>query len=62
MESFNQEANSKFLGHIMTCYANRRWKDLVQLMIHVQKSAIAKMGSNGKVPSKVKELAERYDI
>lgn len=55
LESFNREANSKFLGHIMTCYANRRWKDLVKLMIHVQKLAISKSRPVHKLSTKLHE-------
>lgn len=44
-ETFNREANAKYLNHIMTCYGNKRWKDLIKLMMHVEKSAFAKSQS-----------------
>lgn len=36
----------------MTCYGNKRWKDLIKLMTHVEKSAFAK--------SQNKDLLERW--
>lgn len=39
-ETFNLQQNAKFLSHIATCFANRRWSDLLRLMTHSQQSAI----------------------
>lgn len=39
-QTFNLQENVKFLSHISTCFANRRWNDLVRLMIHSQQSAL----------------------
>lgn len=47
--SFDRQANSKFLNHIMTCFANRRWKDLLQLMTHVQKQAVSKRSTDASL-------------
>jgi hypothetical protein len=41
-ETFHKESNTKYLNHIMTCYANKRWKDLVKLMMHVEKPAFVR--------------------
>lgn len=41
-QTFDQGSNSKFLNHVMTCFGNRRWADLLKLMSHVQKQAIEK--------------------
>lgn len=39
-ETFNIQENIKFLSHISTCFANRRWSDLLRLMTHSQQSAV----------------------
>lgn len=39
-ETFNLQQNVKFLSHISTCFANRRWSDLLRLMMHSQQSAV----------------------
>ena len=41
-ETFSLSQNAKFLSHIATCYANRRWNDLLRLMNHSQQSALQK--------------------
>lgn len=57
--TFDKEANSKFMNHIMTCFANRRWKDLLKLMIHVQKQALAKQFKQMDVLERWKSLANQ---
>lgn len=39
-QTFNVSQNAKFLSHIATCFANRRWSDLLRLMSHSQQSAV----------------------
>ena len=39
-ETFSLQQNTKFLSHISTCFANRRWSDLLRLMMHSQQSAV----------------------
>lgn len=41
-ETFSIQQNAKFLSHIATCFANRRWNDLLRLMTHSQQSAATK--------------------
>lgn len=41
-QTFSLQQNAKFLAHVSTCFANRRWNDLVLLMIHSQQSALSK--------------------
>lgn len=45
-ETFNLQQNVKFLSHISTCFANRRWGDLLRLMTHSQQSAIQRCNPN----------------
>jgi midasin len=39
-ETFSLQQNAKFLSHVSTCFANRRWGDLLRLMTHSQQSAV----------------------
>lgn len=41
-KTFSLQQNAKFLAHVSACFANRRWNDLVMLMIHSQQSALPK--------------------
>ncbi|XP_066464567.1 midasin isoform X2 [Eleutherodactylus coqui] len=41
--TFSRKQNSAFLGHINTCYKKKRWQDLLKLMQHVLKNAMAKV-------------------
>ncbi len=41
-QTFDEAQNMKFLMHVATCFANRRWNDLMKLMNHSQQSALAK--------------------
>ncbi|KAH7936620.1 hypothetical protein HPB49_001675 [Dermacentor silvarum] len=45
--TFSQTQNAKFLSHITTCFAGRRWRDLFNLMSHTQKSAVSKLSKPG---------------
>ncbi|XP_065288386.1 midasin isoform X3 [Dermacentor albipictus] len=45
--TFSQTQNAKFLSHITTCFAGRRWRDLFDLMSHTQKSAVSKLSKPG---------------
>ncbi|CAG7830512.1 unnamed protein product, partial [Allacma fusca] len=49
---FRGDTNKKFLDHLTTAYANRNWKILVQLMAHVQRSAVLRQ----------EKLNDRMDI
>ncbi|KAG2468109.1 MDN1 protein, partial [Polypterus senegalus] len=41
-QTFSRKQNTTFLGHVNTCFRERRWEDLLKLMEHVSKSAINK--------------------
>uniref|UniRef100_A0A8C0BE41 Midasin n=1 Tax=Buteo japonicus TaxID=224669 RepID=A0A8C0BE41_9AVES len=41
-QTFSRKKNQTFLGHIQTCYRQKRWHDLLKLMQHIHKSAINK--------------------
>lgn len=41
-QTFSRKKNQTFLGHIQTCYRQKRWRDLLKLMQHIHKSAINK--------------------
>ncbi|MEE6475824.1 hypothetical protein FKM82_010868 [Ascaphus truei] len=42
-QTFSRKQNVTFLGHIQTCYRQKRWHDLLKLMQHVLKSAMNKV-------------------
>ena len=57
--TFTKAPNSKFLANLMTCFANRRWKDLLLLMTHVHKAALSRLQSS--IPHKqLLHRLERY--
>ncbi|XP_068087248.1 midasin [Hyperolius riggenbachi] len=42
-QTFSRKQNKTFLGHIQTCYRQKRWEDLLKLMQHVVKNALTKV-------------------
>ncbi|XP_037520220.1 midasin [Rhipicephalus sanguineus] len=54
--TFSQSQNAKFLSHITTCFAGRRWRDLFDLMSHSQKSAVSRLSK----PGSDKDQLERW--
>nr|DBA26506.1 TPA: hypothetical protein GDO54_010752 [Pyxicephalus adspersus] len=42
-QTFSRKQNKTFLGHIQTCYKQKRWQDLLKLMQHVVKNAMTKV-------------------
>ena len=45
-ETFSLSQNAKFLSHISSCFANRRWGDLLRLMTHSQQSAVQRAAAH----------------
>uniref|UniRef100_A0A7N6BG26 Midasin n=1 Tax=Anabas testudineus TaxID=64144 RepID=A0A7N6BG26_ANATE len=41
-QTYSRKQNLTFLGHVQTCFRKKRWHDLLKLMDHVCKSALAK--------------------
>ncbi|XP_047429048.1 midasin isoform X2 [Mugil cephalus] len=41
-QTYSRKQNLTFLGHVQTCFRGKRWQDLLKLMDHVCKSALAK--------------------
>lgn len=54
-QTFKKDSNAKYLNHIMTCFMNKRWKDLIKLMKHVEKSVILRSSDQDTF------VRERYD-
>lgn len=48
VQTFSKKQNFTFLGHIQTCYRQKRWQDLLKLMQHVYKSAVNKAGAESE--------------
>ncbi|XP_037541018.1 midasin [Nematolebias whitei] len=40
-KTYSRKQNLTFLGHVQTCFRGKRWQDLLRLMDHVCKSALA---------------------
>lgn len=59
--TFSRKQNTAFLGHINTCYKKKRWQDLLKLMQHVLKNAMAKVQS-GDSEFLLKEKWEAFSL
>ncbi|XP_067882619.1 midasin [Heterodontus francisci] len=42
IQTYSRKQNVTFLGHVQTCCKQKRWQDLLRLMLHVYKTAINK--------------------
>ncbi|XP_048386295.2 midasin [Stegostoma tigrinum] len=42
IQTYSRKQNITFLGHVQTCCKQKRWQDLLRLMLHVYKTAINK--------------------
>ncbi|XP_032340488.1 LOW QUALITY PROTEIN: midasin [Camelus ferus] len=60
--TFSKKQNFTFLGHIQTCYRQKRWHDLLRLMQHVHKSAVNKDGKESETGSLLKEKWEAFGL
>lgn len=56
-QTFSKKQNYTFLGHIQTCYRQKRWHDLLRLMQHVHKSAVNKDGKESETGKNVPQTA-----
>ncbi|XP_054990862.1 midasin [Sorex araneus] len=61
-QTFSKKQNFTFLGHIQTCYRQKRWLDLLRLMQHVQKSAVSKDGKESENGLLLKEKWEAFGL
>ncbi|XP_007949614.1 midasin [Orycteropus afer afer] len=61
-QTFSKKQNFTFLGHIQTCYRQKRWHDLLRLMQHVQKSAVNKDGKESETGLLLKEKWEAFGL
>ncbi|XP_069830840.1 midasin-like isoform X2 [Dendropsophus ebraccatus] len=60
-QTFSRKQNTAFLGHISTCYKKKRWQDLLKLMQHVLKNAMAKV-ETGDTEFLLKEKWEAFSL
>ncbi|KFV78000.1 Midasin, partial [Struthio camelus australis] len=60
-QTFSRKKNQTFLGHIQTCYRQKRWHDLLKLMQHIHKSAINKEAKEN-AGSPLKEKWEAFGL
>ncbi|XP_075718267.1 midasin isoform X3 [Rhinoderma darwinii] len=60
-QTFSRRQNTVFLGHINTCYKKNRWQDLLKLMQHVLKNAMAKV-QTGDTEFMLKEKWEALSL
>ncbi|XP_066110370.1 midasin isoform X3 [Saccopteryx bilineata] len=61
-QTFSKKQNFTFLGHIQTCYRQKRWHDLLRLMQHVHKSAVSKDGKENETGLFLKEKWEAFGL
>uniref|UniRef100_A0A672UWZ4 Midasin n=1 Tax=Strigops habroptila TaxID=2489341 RepID=A0A672UWZ4_STRHB len=61
-QTFSRKKNQTFLGHIQTCYRQKRWHDLLKLMQHIHKSAINKEAKENASGSLLKEKWEAFGL
>ncbi|XP_012665398.1 midasin [Otolemur garnettii] len=61
-QTFSKKQNFTFLGHIQTCYRQKRWRDLLKLMQHVHKSAVSKDGNESETGLLLKEKWEAFGL
>uniref|UniRef100_A0A669QKR3 Midasin n=1 Tax=Phasianus colchicus TaxID=9054 RepID=A0A669QKR3_PHACC len=61
-QTFSRKKNQTFLGHIQTCYRQKRWHDLLKLMQHIHKSAINKGAKESASGSPLKEKWEAFGL
>ncbi|XP_030875252.1 midasin-like [Leptonychotes weddellii] len=61
-QTFSKKQNFTFLGHIQTCYRQKRWHDLLRLMQHVHKSAVNKDGKESETGLLLKEKWEAFGL
>ncbi|XP_014736917.1 PREDICTED: midasin-like, partial [Sturnus vulgaris] len=61
-QTFSRKKNQTFLGHIQTCYRQKRWHDLLKLMQHIHKSAINKEVNENASGLPLKEKWEAFGL
>uniref|UniRef100_A0A8C5T387 Midasin n=1 Tax=Malurus cyaneus samueli TaxID=2593467 RepID=A0A8C5T387_9PASS len=61
-QTFSRKKNQTFLGHIQTCYRQKRWHDLLKLMQHIHKSAINKEVKENAAGLPLKEKWEAFGL
>lgn len=61
-QTFSKKQNFTFLGHIQTCYRQKRWHDLLKLMQHVHKSAVNKEAKESEPGLLLKEKWETFGL
>ncbi|XP_019393298.1 PREDICTED: midasin isoform X2 [Crocodylus porosus] len=61
-QTFSRKKNQTFLGHIQTCYRQKRWHDLLKLMQHIHKSAISKEAKESESGSLLKEKWDEFGV
>ncbi|XP_032952982.1 midasin isoform X1 [Rhinolophus ferrumequinum] len=61
-QTFSKKQNFTFLGHIQTCYRQKRWHDLLRLMQHVHKSAVNKDGKESETGLLLREKWEAFGL
>ncbi|XP_040839706.1 midasin isoform X2 [Ochotona curzoniae] len=62
VQTFSKKQNFTFLGHIQTCYRQKRWHDLLKLMQHVYKSAANKDAKENETGLLLKEKWEAFGL
>ncbi|XP_031820381.1 midasin [Sarcophilus harrisii] len=61
-QTFSRKQNLTFLGHIQTCYRQKRWRDLLKLMQHVHRSALNKETKTNDAGLLLREKWEAFGL
>ena len=61
-QTFSTSNNAKFLGHLDTCFNEKRWSDALQLMTHTLKSAISKVKNDKFMHKKWKDIKSKLKV
>ena len=61
-ETFSTSNNAKFLGHLDTCFNDRRWSDALQLMSHTLKAAMNKVRTDKALLARWREVKGKIKV
>ena len=61
-ETFSTSNNAKFLGHLDTCFNDKRWSDALQLMSHTLKAAMNKVRTDKALLARWREVKGKIKV
>ena len=61
-QTFSSSNNVKFLGHLDTCFNDKRWSDALQLMTHTLKSAMNKVRNDKSLHKRWRDMKSKLNV